>query len=684
LKTNTLQKLKPYLLLALVLFIAYLPLSSFYFGMKNDAFSDNFPDKYFISQSLNAGYLPLWNPYMNFGFPIYADPGFAFWNPITWLFATIGYSVYTLTLEVLFYIFLAGAFMLRLARWLKLSAPTAFAVACMYMCSGFFTGSIQYINFITAAAFLPLLLQSFLQLLQLPCLRNSALLSLAFYGVCMSGHPALPLASAYFLCAILLSVCIGYRADKSINPKKIILFLCVSAVLFLLLALPMLYSYGSIWKLYNRNATQQSFDIINTGLGISSLISFLFPFTTTAHSELFNNDVAMRNIYFSLLGLISLFFAFNSRKKLVYVFLITGFLMLVLSFGGTFKTGLYNYLPGLSFVRTNGEYRVFVILLFSLISGFGLENIIKNSSIFYLFKNIIKVFGIACFAVAVTLIIINKNELSNFFFSMEKDGLNVTAFKTFFESENLLIAFLLSICVSILICIPFFIPNENLKNELATIIVIDLIINTIIYLPVTGVGTTSLKSIQTIYNNNPAGIPIPPLIPVNKIDTLDAKTTGLVGSISYYNKKIGTEKITDYPSFFSSTDLFFKSLEKNDVLSKPYLFLKSGNKNFTVNKFSPQSISITVQSTADDSLIFLQNHYTFWKANNNGKEIPIKTAYSTFMQVPVNKGINKIEFRYSDDKLIYMLIISLFTLISLIIIICRYRNHTSTTSVLLK
>ncbi len=502
----------------------------------------------------------------------------------------------------------------------------------------------------------------------------------------MGGHPAIPLASLYFLCVILLSFSTwSYPPDKAINIKKTFLFLCVSAVLFLRLASPMLYSYGSIWKLYNRNSTQQSFDIINTGFGLCSLISFLFPFTTTAHSGLFNNDVAMRNIYFSLLGLISLFFAVISKKRLVYIFLITGFLMLVISFGGTFKTSLYNYLPGLSFVRTNGEFRVFAILLFCLVSGFGLENIIQNDSSFYLFKNIIKVFGIACFAVVIALIIIYKNELSNFFLSIGKDGLNVIALKTFFENENLLTAFLLSICISILICIPFFIRNESLKNKLATIIVIDLVINAIIYLPVTGVGTTSLKSIQTIYNNNPAGIPIPPLIPVDKIDTLDAKTTGLAGSISYYNKKIGTEKITDYPSFFSSTDSFFKSPEKNDVFSKPYLFLKSGNKNFTVNKFSPQQVTVTVNSAADDSLIFLQNHYTFWRAYNNGQEIPVKTVYSTFMQVPLNKGTNKIEFKYCDDKLIYMFITSLFTLISLIIVIGRYRkNHTSTTSVLLR
>ncbi len=173
---------------------------------------------------------------------------------------------------------------------------------CQHVFRGFLWAAFSHIKLITSAAFFCLLLlQSVLQLLELRFFTgNSALLSLAFYGVCMGGHPAIPLASLYFLCVILLSFYLGYAPDKTINIKKTFLFLCVSAVLFLLLASPMLYSYGSIWKLYNRNSTQQSFDIINTGFGLSSLISFLFPFTTTAHSGLFNNDVAMRNIYFSL------------------------------------------------------------------------------------------------------------------------------------------------------------------------------------------------------------------------------------------------------------------------------------------------------------------------------------------------------------------------------------------------
>src|SRR5277367_2980438 len=92
-----------YLLLGLFLYLAYLPLSSFLFALKNDALTENFPHKYFFSAALLPGHWPLWNPYINFGLPLYADPGFAFWHPLTWLFGAIGYNVYILTVEILVY-----------------------------------------------------------------------------------------------------------------------------------------------------------------------------------------------------------------------------------------------------------------------------------------------------------------------------------------------------------------------------------------------------------------------------------------------------------------------------------------------------------------------------------------------------------------------------------------------------
>ena len=102
------KRLKFPLLLLVVCLIAYLPISSFVFAPKNDAFVFNFPNKFFFSEAIRAGYLPAWNPYLNFGFPLYADPGFAWWQPITWLFGFIGYNAYTFSIEILFYIYLSG------------------------------------------------------------------------------------------------------------------------------------------------------------------------------------------------------------------------------------------------------------------------------------------------------------------------------------------------------------------------------------------------------------------------------------------------------------------------------------------------------------------------------------------------------------------------------------------------
>lgn len=127
----------------------------FYFSLKNDAYTVNFPNKYFFSESLYAGLLPLWNPYLNFGFPIYADPGFSFWNPITWLFGLIGYNAYTFTIEVLTYICIGAIGMYLLIKEEGKDRLNALIISIAFASSGFFIGNLQHINFITCIAFLP-------------------------------------------------------------------------------------------------------------------------------------------------------------------------------------------------------------------------------------------------------------------------------------------------------------------------------------------------------------------------------------------------------------------------------------------------------------------------------------------------------------------------------------------------
>ena len=77
----------------LIGWLIYWPISLFLFGIKNDILTDYFPTRFFMSESLHAGFIPWWNPYVNFGIPQYAEMNSSYWSPITWLIAAIpGYS----------------------------------------------------------------------------------------------------------------------------------------------------------------------------------------------------------------------------------------------------------------------------------------------------------------------------------------------------------------------------------------------------------------------------------------------------------------------------------------------------------------------------------------------------------------------------------------------------------------
>ncbi len=674
-----LKTLKPYVILLVILLIAYLPVSTFYFGMKNDAFSDNFPNKFFLSEALHTGHLPLWNPYMNFGFPIYADMGFAFYNPITWLFGLIGYNAYTLTIEVLLYIYLGGVFMYRLGRYLQFNSDVCIAIAAMYMCSGFYTGSLQYINFLTAAGFLPLVMQTFLRLINNPGIKASFVFAVACYFVFAGGHPAIPVALLYFLFAILILL-FGFNRAYRQNSKNILVFLFAAVVCFMLLYLPAIYSYLFILGDYGRSSTENQSLYATAGFTFSSYISFLFPYSTITVKDWFGTDVAMRNGFFSIAGFICAMLSFKSKQLYAKVFFIAAVIMLLLSAGGEIKALVFSKLPLLNYIRYNGEFRIYSILCFCIAAGYGLQQLNTADAGFKKTFNLsLKILGIICVSIFIILVAgkyFSISEVINVFGSNTGGAAKIKQFLAGPFSWFLMVSIILA---SAVILLSLYALKRNNFRLLVIIIILDLVVNSILYLPVTGVGQVTLKSIQAIYNTSPQGMPPPPLTPVNKIDTLDGKTTGLVGDITYYNKLIGTARLTDYPSYFTSTDQYFADKDLVREVSKhAYFFIKHtdtilGPSNISVLSFSPQRIEAQVNTMQDDTLVLLQNNYRFWRATVNGNSTSIQTVYKTFMSVPIRKGMNEVVFEYIDKRLPVCICISLLSFITGIIIVTRKR-----------
>ncbi len=665
----------PYVILLLALLVAYLPLSTFYFGMKNDAFSDNFPNKFFLSEAIHAGQLPLWNPYINYGLPIYADMGFAFYNPITWFFALIGYNAYTLTAEVLLYIYLGGVFMLRLGRFFGFTKKISIVIAAMYMCSGFYTGCLQYINFLTAAAFLPLVLLTILQLFNNPGFKSSFWFAAACYAVFAGGHPAIPIALGYFLIALTILL-FAFLPQFKREAKQIIFSLAISLVLLALLYLPALYSYINILPYYGRGGPAQQALSTEAGFTPWAWLSFLFPFSTAANTNFFGTDVAMRNGFFSVTGFVCVILSIKSKQLYAGVLLLAALFMLLLSTGGWIKEMLFSKLPLLQYVRYNGEYRVFSILCFCVLAGFGLHQVQNGGKTLtrrFNWAFIIVALGCCCilFVLAAT-----SNLGVKGLFGILKQPLPAAQKIKALLAGPLPVFLTASAVLTLLVSLLSFIAVKNHHfTMLAGIALCDVAFNCIIYLPVTGVGQVTLKHIQSVYNTSPKGIPIPPLVSINKIDTLDAKTTGLVGDITYYNKLIGTTKLTDYPSYFTATATYFNNRPLvNLVSAHPFLFTKtavSTARAISIQQFTPTVIHVLVNAPADDTLVLLQNNYRFWHATVNGQNTPVATAYATFLSAKIKKGENDVVFYYQDRWLGFCLLISLAVFIVSLSVVAR-------------
>jgi len=665
--TPTKQSVLPYyLFLLLVLMVAYLPLSTFYWGMKNDAFSVNFPNKFFFTQALHSGFLPLWNPYINFGLPLYADPGFAFWNPITWIFGSvIGYNAYSLTFEVLLYVYLAGFFMFRLCRFLFFTNLVSFGVACLFMCCGFFSSHIQHINFISCAPFIPWLLQRFLQLQQQPSYRNAFFSSIAYYFVFASGHPAMPVAAIYFL--LLLFLILITSPDYRKRLPVLIAFHLLAIAFLLIEFLPAIYSYLNLLPVYARGVPINIKDhLYKDSFDLKSLITLLFPFSSTAKTGFFVNDPTMRNCYFSIIGIVCFCIGVTKKSSLIKSLFFTGILMFLLSWGDGIKLFLFTRLPGLAYIKTNGEFRIFGIFCFCVIAAYGLQDLFdqKKQAVF-LARNILKVL----LAISIVLILGNlvyyRNNLPVFKIYNTLPTSPTVIIKTMIAHLSFEFCLFISNIICTLICIFLLLQRKWTARKIIYITLADIVINTILILPVTAIGSTHLAQIQKKYDSCRKEIVIPRLLPLNQLKVFDPVTTGLLGSYSYYDTNIGTRQLTGYPSYFKSTETYFNSALKDSLQAQPFIFSKRNICNLSspsfisITEFSPQKIDISVKNSMTDTIVLLQNHYKYWHCTVNGKEVVVTTAYASFMAIPVSAGINAITFTYRDPILFLCFLVSI-------------------------
>ena len=661
-----------FLLLIAVLLVAFLPISSCFFSLKNDAFTGYFPPKFFMSESIHDGYLPLWNPYINFGIPQYGDMSSGYWNPITWLIAaTIGYSAYTFTFEALLYILIGGLGMYLLTGIWKIDKKLSFIAATAYMCSGYNIGHLQHFNWLSGAAFLPWCFWSYLLLLRQSSFKNILRTVILFYFLVSSSHPGISISALYFF--LCVSIFFFIKNDEKISILNRIKQWSFShtflIILFLLLSAGMIAGYLDILPFFVRGEKISLADSLSNPSNFQSWISTLLPFATVKNDTFYNTDISMRNCYFSITLLSFLLLSFLNKKNNWQKFLLLiGSAFFLLSTGGIFKTIAYKLFPLIGYVRLNGEFRIFGILCFIIAATIEMNNFISQKKhfqgtvkwVFYLLKIIL----LTCIILGLFKIFTLKDGL---FFNINtiiaQQG-KVLKLKAFIDAISFYDTLWIQGIIQLLILLGLqqCIKSHNL-NRIIQILVIDMVIACLLNIPFTGVGKASVAQVQMVLNKSPKGIPIPTLKPIKDILSIPEKEQELTGDWSMYNKQIGVKTEVPYPIILKNMNAYFLSLEdkiEDNYLDQPFIFIKDpvNKNNVIIQSFSPNKITVTANTDTSTKMVLQQNFYSHWFYNNGVSKTPVQQEGVNFMSASLVTGANKITFSFEPSNVIYAMMLS--------------------------
>lgn len=652
---------KPFLLIALFTLIAYLPVFLPFFYVKNDLISQMLPMRFFVSESLQSGFMPWWNPFVNFGIPQYGDMNGAFWNPIVWIISfTSGYDVWAITLELMLYIFLSGWGMFLLLRNLNINKKIALLGSFSFLSCGYIIGHMQHSSWITGAAFLPFILHYFIQINKNPTAKYFLYGALSIYMFLSSTHPGLVIGATYFF----LFFSIGMLFIRSVTLNRSSLQTAIkNSLLFLIagliLSVGILAGYGDIIPFITRGETVAGNESFINPTSFQSGISLIFPLAVHK-SDFFNTDISMRNIHVGIVMLIGFILFFKlAGKRIALVTLFIFLFFLLLSSGGSFKLLANIFLPGIAFIRSSGEFSLFTCFTMILAGAYGLNLYMANrknepgeSKLLIWLKYL---FGLATIVSIISIFLSNHSAIFNLQ-SLRGIGLKSTI-KSTLDAITINDLFLLQSCISF--GFIFLFSKLSSRHHLFRYLTVTayLVVISWLCLPFTGLGTKSKQEINSLLLSAPKGINIQPLNIADKTIYIDSSNFALAGIPNAYSKQISIPFDKEYPiNIKTNARLFDDSLLLKFIEQQAYVFLSMDttinsktsfdSNNIVVRKLSPGFIEAEVNNDQFNYFTFTQTNYRHWNVYINDSPVQHFTGFGSFLTVGLPKGKSIVKFGF--------------------------------------
>ncbi len=699
-------------LLLLCCLAAYWPLSLHLFSLKNDALNYSLPIRYQISEALYNNQSPFWSPYFNLGYPLHADMLSGVWNPFVRFFSLFGtYSLKTLQIEMLLYIYLSGVGMYFLIKHVIANKRIALWAAVGYMLCGFISESAQSINWICAASFLPFVFLFYHRTIKEASWKQAVLFGFFLYIFFVTAYPA----DFIIVCYVLLFYLLTHFFQEKVFYKKnattsIIKTHSIIAIVFILLSLPAIISFYEFLPLSDRGSGTTYEEAMSNPFHPFFLFSYVTPLVGWQSSIGTITDPLSRNSYFGLIHFILFIAAFLSpvNNRLVVFCKWLFFVSLIFSFGeiGGLRPLTYYALPLMDTFRHPANAKIFSIFAACIIAAFFLKHLFSGSKVVLLKKT---PFYIAASMMAAIALITIFSSSSSVNLSLLVNAPSIQTLKSSLQQ----LSFFDLVVLNVLIQIPFLATAYLLffkTNKLAWVIgasMANCILMTVLSLPFTVVKKDSATYIQNVLNSTQKkGYPLPDLSKsLAENSNGGEKLFNEIGSANMYNKKIGRidyritpsnlraqnqfwhhrvlrDKLLQYPLIYRADTALFTTTSKvfDSSLNQSIVFINDTSAVKAVNQhvkgergfievinFSPTRFDFLITASQPGFYCLFQNYYPRWQLIIDGKKTEVKKTNIAFMGFQLETGVHKVSFQYKMQELIVTYYISMLLFFGIVV-----------------
>lgn len=685
------------LLLFAVVVLGYAQVSFGTAALKWDLIDVVFPFRYFFSESVGAGYFPFWNPFIQTGTPFYADLQAPTYYPELWLVSILGgYTVYTMHLLMILYLFLASVGMYGLVKDYTDSESASIFAGLTYAFSGFMVGHGQHFFLIVGAAWIPFVIRSYVTMCHSGKSSDAVRAALFTFLLLTGAYQALSLVMFY----LLMGVFVYLLVDRVRSNEPIIPLLKVNALftgLTVVMCLPLINATIEIIPLVDRLSGGVGLEkTLGYGQPAAGLISLLVPYVTISFEALFDRaDVALLNHYVGLVPLVFFLLALTKRQPTwVYLVLVFGLLVFSMSFGFLpVRQWVYAAIPFMDLFLLAAYVRVFGTVVIIGLSARYLAELDEKID-----RDRAKLVALALFMIIGLCAVLwvvrtgGKNE-----------GLDAESMVTLTTQVALSIGVLLSM----ILVVAKYRSIGSPKVWIVLILIVDLVSAAQWNLSTTVVNVSHTPSVmQHDLDRAPKGFPLPVNSKVVYNDEQHAFFAPFWRNTHIFSKQVSFESFSSFKlrsynlldeqhpdlrdrvidnhlvyrsdsigriselekgvMFNAPASLLYLSDEDFDSWSELYL-RSSSTDDVQIKEFTPNRVGIETQSQYDQILTLLQSNYQGWRAYIDGEEVPLRTSNFNYRSVLLPSGTHEVVFSYSNPRQLFFYFLSngVFTLLVL-------------------